>query len=270
MRRHLFRPSLLLLALGAAAVLPAQAQKMSLADRVASLEQQVANNNQNVDLLNQVNVLKQEVVAQRGTIEQLQHDLAQLKQASRDQYVDLDSRLQRIETPPPDAVPPDSVAPPAATPVKPAAKPAAKKTTMTDATPAAADVAQTAAEKSAYDNATAALKAGDYVQSARLLQAFLDQYPNGTYAPNALYWLGESYYATGNYPMAADQFTALLQRYPSHDKAAGALLKLGLSQKGMGQTAQAQATLDSVIQRYPGSDPARIAGDRLHALQAGG
>lgn len=111
----------------AIAALPAQAQKMSLADRVAALETQVANNNRDVDLLNQITALRQEVTAQRGMIEQLQNDLAQLKQSGRAQYLDLDSRVQRLETPPapaPDATPP--VAAPA-TPAKPAAKPAAKK-----------------------------------------------------------------------------------------------------------------------------------------------
>ncbi len=60
------------------------------------------------------------------------------------------------------------------------------------------------------------------------------------YAPNALYWLGESYYVTQNYALAADQFRALLDRYPGNDKAPGALLKLGLSEYGCGQVDAAE------------------------------
>ena len=37
----------------------------------------------------------------------------------------------------------------------------------------------------------------------------LELYPNGT-TPNAMYWLGESYYATENYQLAGQQFLILL------------------------------------------------------------
>src|SRR5690606_41944752 len=56
---------------------------------------------------------------------------------------------------------------------------------------------------------------------------------DGAYAPNARYWLGESYYVTQNYDLALEQFQLLYQRYPDHDKAPGALLKIGLSQYGL-------------------------------------
>ena len=113
------------------------------------------------------------------------------------------------------------------------------------------------------------LRGGDYEASARLFSEFLRLYPTGAYAPNALYWLGESYYATRNYAMALDQFRFLLERFPANDKAPGALLKLGLSQYGLGQRADAESTLAEVGRRYPGSDAARTADDRLRAMQLG-
>src|SRR6476660_3155310 len=79
------------------AAAPAQAQRASLADRVAALEQQAANNQGNVDLLNQVNALKSEVQSLREQLEELQHQNEQLKQTSRSQYLDLDGRLNRLE-----------------------------------------------------------------------------------------------------------------------------------------------------------------------------
>ena len=88
-------------------------------------------------------------------------------------------------------------------------------------------------------------------------------------APNALYWLGESYYVTQNYALAGDQFRTLLDRYPTHDKAPGALLKLGLVQLGLRQDGQAAAILRQVVQRYPGTDVARIADDRLRSISLG-
>ena len=124
-------------------------------------------------------------------------------------------------------------------------------------------------EREAYDAAFDALKSGQYAESARLFQSFLGRYPGGSYAPNALYWLGESYYVTQNYPLAQEQFQALLDRYPTHDKAPGALLKVGLSQYGLQDLDGAERTLQDVVSRYPGSDAARTAADRLGAIQLG-
>lgn len=122
-------------------------------------------------------------------------------------------------------------------------------------------------ERSDYNTAFNALKAGLYTDAARMFRGFLQTYPGGTYAPNAFYWLGESYYVTQNYALAEEQFRELLARFPTHDKAAGALLKIGLSQQGLKQLDDAEKTLAEVIARYPGTEAARTADDRLRALQ---
>jgi tol-pal system protein YbgF len=261
------RSLLLALALGAAAT-PTFAQRASLADRVARLEQQAANNQGNVDLLNQVTQLRSEVQALRAQLEELQQQNEQLKQSARNQYLDLDGRITQLEGRPSSP----GVATRPATPAT--ARPTASATPATasaDRAPAvygdAGRLAQGADERSAYNAAFDVLKAGNYVESARLFQQFLDAYPSGSYAPNALYWLGESYYVTQNYALAQQQFQTLLDRYPTHDKAPGALLKVGLAQYGLRQMDAAEATLSRVAQRYPGSDAARTAEDRLRAIQ---
>ena len=242
---------------------PAMAQRASLAERVAALEQQAANNQGNVDLLNQVTTLRSDVQALRAQIEDLQHQNEQLRQASHDQYLDLDGRLTRIEggaatSTTPRAAPPAAVEKPSAPPLQ-------------DTAPVvhgdAGTLAQGVDERSSYEAAFDTLKSGRYADSARQFQDFLQRYPSGAYAPNALYWLGESFYATQNYALAQQQFQALLDRYPTHDKAAGALLKVGLSQYGLKQLDAAQATLAQVVKRYPGTDAARTADDRLRAIQ---
>jgi tol-pal system protein YbgF len=250
------------------AAAPAFAQRASLADRVTALEQRAGDNQVNVDLLNQVTQLKSEIQALRSQVEELQQLNEQLQQSSKAQYLDLDGRLNRIEG--------GAVAPPPTTPAAPAGKPAA-----TAAPPASGKdrlpavygdkgaLAKDAGERAAYDTAFNAMKAGQYAESARLFQAFVEAYPNGTYTPNALYWLGESYYVTQNYQMAQVQFQALLDRYPTHDKAPGAMLKVGLSQIGLKQVEAAERTLAEVSTRYPGSDAARTATDRLNAIQLG-
>ncbi len=88
---------MLVVAAALVAAAPAHAQRQSLADRVGALEQQVQNSQANTDMLNQLQQLRSQMQALQGTIEQLQHENEQLKQRNRDQYLDLDGRLNRIE-----------------------------------------------------------------------------------------------------------------------------------------------------------------------------
>jgi len=252
---------MLVVAAALVAAAPAQAQRQSLADRVGALEAQANNSQANTDLLNQLQQLRTQVQALQGSIEQLQHENEQLKQRNRDQYLDLDGRLNRLEGG--EQVAPDTQ--PAA-PAKPAAAAVEKAQTMRGD---AGAVAAAGDERAAYNLAFDALKNGNYDDSARLFQSFLEQYPNGVYTPNALYWLGESYYATRNFQMAESQFRDLVARYPTHDKAAGGLLKLGLSQYGQGDASQAEQTLEQVAVKFPGSDAARTAQDRLQSIRFG-
>jgi tol-pal system protein YbgF len=257
-RLSFFVPMLLLVAT------PAMAQRASLADRVAALEQQAANNQGNVDLLNQVTALKSDVQSLRAQTEDLQHQVEQLKQGGHDQYLDLDGRLSRLEGGRPAQASSASSAPIVAS--RPLASP-----TPRDTPPVvhgdAGTIAAGADERSNYQAAFDTLKAGQYAEASRQFQDFLQRYPAGTYAPNALYWLGESYYATRNYAPALDQFQTLLGRYPTHDKAPGALLKVGLSQYNLKRLDDAQATFKQVMQRYPGTDVARAAADSLRAIE---
>jgi len=247
------------LVVAAAFPLPAQAQRQSLADRVSALERQAAGTQVSVDLLNQLAQLRSEVQALRAQNEELQHKLEQLEQSGKAQYLDVDSRLTRLEGGAPVAPAPASVEPAVAEPASAEPAPAVYGDPGT--------LAQGADERGAYDAAFAVLRSGRYAESAQQFQAFLDAYPNGTYAPNALYWLGESYYVTQNYELALQQFQDLLRRYPTHDKAPGALLKVGLSQYGLKDMDAAEATLTEVTARYPGTDAARTADDRLRAIQ---
>ena len=211
----------------------------------------------NVELLNQITALRAELQALRAQMEELERELELQQGQARSQYLDLDSRLVRLEGGTPAApsatieVPADSgsaEAPPPDTIVKPAPAPSGD-------------------EQADYLAAFDELKRGDYVASAAAFESFLVRHPRGTYAPNALYWLGESYYVTQNYDLAEQQFQAVIDQFPHHDKAAGALLKVGLSQYGQGAVEAAAATLAEVIARNPGTDVARTAGDSLRSMR---
>ena len=77
------RSSFLAVALLLAIVPAAHAQRASLAERIAALEQRAATDQGNVDLLRQVNALKDEVQSLRGQLEELQHELQTWRESSR-------------------------------------------------------------------------------------------------------------------------------------------------------------------------------------------
>jgi len=206
--------------------------------------------------------MQSEVQALRNQVEQLQNDNEQLKQQGKDQYLDLDSRLQRFEAAPVAPANP-GVAPPIAPPRAASAAPAnSRPPSSGSSTPAL----NSGSEQAAYESALAALRKGDYVESSRGFQNYLNDYPGGSLAPNAWYWLGESYYATQNYPIALKSFETLLEQFPDSPKAADALLKKGYCQIELGQTGPGRQTLNRVINDFPGSDAARLAASRLRGL----
>ena len=270
-RSHLLTSLVFANALSAALVAPpAAAQRASLGERVAALEAQAANNQGNIDLLNQITALREELRALRGQVEELQQQNSTLETSIRNQYLDVDDRLNRLETG--GAVEPGGQAAPVTPTAGPAAAvPAPARPAPADSAPVvfgdAGLLANTADERGAYETAFAALRAGEYGQAAGLFGEFLRLYPTGSYAPNATYWLGESYYVTQDYAAAQVQFQAILQRWPTHDKAPGALLKVGLSQYGQRDLVAAEATLARVTEQYPGTDAARTADDRLRSIQ---
>src|SRR5690242_17659383 len=113
---------------------PAQNSRLSLADRVSRLEQQAQAQNQGgTSLVNQVQQLQSQVQQLQGQVEELQHTLQQLEEKNKAQYIDLDSRLGRLEghgagtnsTPAGSAPASAGSAAAAATPATPAQAPAA-------------------------------------------------------------------------------------------------------------------------------------------------
>ncbi len=93
------RTSMVITLCGALALgLPAAAQNAStdLAGRVGKLEQALSNRGL-IDLLNEVERLKQENQSLRGQVENLGYEIEQLKKSQTSVYTDLDRRLQTME-----------------------------------------------------------------------------------------------------------------------------------------------------------------------------
>ncbi|HPO25478.1 MAG TPA: tol-pal system protein YbgF [Arenimonas sp.] len=249
----------------------AGAQKQSLAERVATLEQKTSSQTQgasqaNVELLNRLTQLQSEMKALRDQVETLQNENAQLKERNRVQYIDLDSRIGKFETSGVPANPAPATATARPNVSKPAVKPAVSQSTNNSGNAVATDPAN---EEAAYGVAFEALKQKDYVESARLFKTFIDTYPQAQLAPNAWYWLGESYYVTQNYEIARQSFEGLLSQFPDSGKVPDGMLKLGYCQAQLGQKDRARNTFNEVLRLYPMSDAARFAQSQLRAMNLG-
>ena len=256
----------------------AQDSRLSLADRVARLEQQAQNKDQSgIGVVNQMQQLQAQVQQLQGQLEELQHQLQTVEDKNKAQYGDLDARLGRIEgagaagsNRPQGQADAQANNPPTANPTAAgnnAAPPASNAAAAGNGQAAAGGTADPAGAQAAYDAAFKAIRAGNYVEASREFRSFLQQYPNHALAPNAWYWLGESYYATTNYQVAQESFQRLLSQFPQSDKASDALLKVGYSQLELKQVDAAKATLKKVTTKYPGTKAASLAQERLQRLQ---
>lgn len=238
-------------------------------------------------LVYQVQDLLEEVRDLRGLIESQQREIENLQRRQRDQYLDLDQRLQSLasqatvtpstgsesefEAVPPEvaqSVPPSADVPELRAPID----------ARAEITPLAAPAVRSArdletpgdAEQQAYDDAFAALRATRYADAAEGFAGFLERWPDSSLAPNAQYWMAETYYVTRDFRTALDYFDELLARYPGSTKQGDALLKIGFSHFELQQWNEARAALEQVRSDFPNTTLSRLAEGRLRDMRLAG
>lgn len=265
----------LLSAVTAVSMPSALASKTS--DRLDSIERKLDSRGL-LDMLNRVEQMQRDIQQLRGDIEVQTHTLTDVQRRSREQYLDIDRRLQQLESgapgmpaavTPPLAPPPVMTAPGGADPLNPppmTRPPGA----ATIAPPPPPPQPVRAGEREAYDNGLAVLREGRYAEAAEAFNRFLVNYPGSSYADNASYWLGETYYVTRDFDQALATFNGLVVQYPNSPKAADSRLKTGYIYYEKKDWKQARQSLQAVVSEYPGSTAARLAGDRLKKMQAEG
>jgi len=103
-----------------------------------------------------------------------------------------------------------------------------------------------------YDSAFADIRESRYEAAAGKLTRFMSIYPSHNLAPNAQYWLAETYYVRGDYAQAARMFAQGYQDYPKGPKAGDSLLKLGLSLAQLGKKEDACLSYRQLKKEFPG------------------
>jgi tol-pal system protein YbgF len=209
-----------------------EAEQKALDVRLVKIEAAVRD--RAVDLSQLIDGLKQDIAKLRGQVELLINQAETLDRRQKDLYVDLDTRLRKLEQGPP-----------------PAEKPAQ---------PAAADPA---AESKTYEAALNQFKLGNYQSAIAAFQLFMTNYPQSQLVSNAQYWIGNAYYQLRDYKVAIATQQKLLSAWPTSSKASDALFNIASCQNELGDARAARETLQGLIKKYPGTSAAEQAKQRL-------
>jgi tol-pal system protein YbgF len=190
-----------------------------------------------VEFAAQIDALRGDIARLRGQLEVLQNQGENADKRGKDLYVDIDTRLRKLE----------QVKEAAAAPEKPPA-----------------EAGPPASETKAYEAALNQFKLGNYSLAISAFQGFLVTYPSSKLAPSAQYWIGNAHFAQRDYKQAAAAQQRVLSAWPDDPKAPDAMLNIASAQDALGDRRGAQKTLEALLVKYPGSPAAASAKQRLN------
>ena len=207
-----------------------------------------------MELANQIQALRDENARLRGQVETLNYELDAATKRQKDFYIDLDSRLRKLETPSASAA---SAATVAGATVKPAddSNPASEAPRKVASDPAT--------ETREYEAALNLFRANKLKEAAAAFETFARTHPDSTLTPNAYYWLGNAHYAMRDCRRALEAQRLVGSKWPAHAKAPDALLNVATCQQELGDSKSAKNTLDALLAKYPDSSAAKAARQRL-------
>jgi tol-pal system protein YbgF len=122
--------------------------------------------------------------------------------------------------------------------------------------------------KTEFDAALGFYKQKQYENAEKGFAAFLQKNAKSKMAPDATYYLGETFYQRGRQREAAEQYLKISTQYANAPRAPEALLRLGQSLFALGAKEQACATYGEVNRKYPGASAAVKAGAEREAKRA--
>lgn len=225
--------------------------KLNDLDRRLAAIERVIDNGSLVALSQQVEGVQRDTATLLGRTETLAHDAESTAARQRDLYMDLDERIQQLES---RAVRPTAAAsvmdggplPPGELPV-----------------PGGSD-------RDNYQAAFELLKEQRYEPAAMAFQQFLVSFPDSELAENAQYWLAESYYVTDDFEEGLTQFERVINNYPRSRKVPDALLKMGYCNYELERWDESRAALQKVLEDHGEMTAARLAEQRLKRMDEEG
>jgi tol-pal system protein YbgF len=108
---------------------------------------------------------------------------------------------------------------------------------------------------------------GRHADARRAFEGVYEANTSGDLADNALFWIGETYFAANDYTNAVRYYQRVVNDYSSENKAPDSLFKIAMAQERTGDLALARRTLQQVIERFPYSSPASSAKAELERIK---
>ena len=242
--------------LGGCATVPPEEDPvyLKLTDMEARLMriERVIDNQSLLELAAQVDQLRTQTQALRGELETLRFDFDKDAERQREVYLDMDRRLQSMET--------RTIAPVASS------RASGESTLAGGAIPSGQLLVPGGSDRDNYQAAFDLLKEGRYQEAAAAFKQFLVVFPNSTVADNAQYWLAETYYVQRQFGESLPAFETVLSDYPESRKVPDALLKIGYCNYELKRLDAARSALAKVVQQYPDTTAARLASQRLERM----
>jgi tol-pal system protein YbgF len=122
--------------------------------------------------------------------------------------------------------------------------------------------------ETSYREAFDTFQKGSYEESIEKFTHFIAKYSKTPLAPNAYFWLGESYMNLKNYDNAILNFQEICDKYPKSDKVPRALLSQAEAFSYLKDKKSSITIFKKVIELYPKSEEAIIADRKLRNLDS--
>lgn len=106
-------------------------------------------------------------------------------------------------------------------------------------------------DKERYDYAYTLLKEQKYAQAESEFLSFIKDFESSSFLPNALYWLGETYYAQQQFEKSVGPFADVFTKHQTSNKAPAALLKMGLAMVALNKKTEACTAFIALPNEYP-------------------
>lgn len=201
-------------------------------------------------LMQQLQQYEQELGSLRGQLDVLQHEIEMMKNAERERYLDLDTRINAL------------------TASSPAASPATAPATATSAA-AAASAVDAEQDRDRYMAARELLYASKFDQARDAFSDYLKAFPSGQFRDFSHFWLGEAY-RNQSKPAPAKamaEFRTVVDKYPESSRVPSALYRLAVLQAEQGDKSAAKKHLQQVISQFPNASEAGYARTMLEQLK---
>jgi tol-pal system protein YbgF len=104
-----------------------------------------------------------------------------------------------------------------------------------------------------YSDALLLFETKKYSEAIAKFQKIFSDDPSGDFAPNCVYWVGESFNGLKEIPQAIKSFEQVLSAYPNSSKTDAAMLMLGNCYLKLKDKKQAKEIFENLQQQYPKS-----------------